>query len=106
MDRGRYARRRAFASRLQARRPRSSLYPPRRSKSACSTFGGQDRSAVRVPVYKFDRSFVDEIAGLIERRSTLSISVTERDCTSKFAAARLSRRSWNIALSDGCVIVF
>src|SRR5215510_5048543 len=32
-----------------------------------------------VPVYEFDRSFVDEIAGLIERRSTLSISVTERE---------------------------
>lgn len=32
-----------------------------------------------VPVFEFDRSFVDEIAGLIERRSTLSISVTERE---------------------------
>src|SRR5215470_4156849 len=32
-----------------------------------------------VPVYEFDRSFVDEIAGLVERRSTLSISVTERE---------------------------
>jgi hypothetical protein len=30
-------------------------------------------------VYEFDRSFVDEIARLIERRSTLSISVTERE---------------------------
>jgi len=32
-----------------------------------------------VPVYEFDRSFVDDIAALIERRSTLSISVTERE---------------------------
>ncbi len=32
-----------------------------------------------VPVHEFDRSFVNEIAGLIERRSTLSISVTERE---------------------------
>jgi uncharacterized protein YaeQ len=32
-----------------------------------------------VPVYEFDRSFVDEVSGLIERRSTLSISVTERE---------------------------
>src|ERR1051326_8325944 len=32
-----------------------------------------------VPVYEFDQSFVDEIAGLIERRSTLSISITERE---------------------------
>jgi hypothetical protein len=30
-------------------------------------------------VYEFDRSFVAAIAGLIERRSTLSISVTERE---------------------------
>ena len=32
-----------------------------------------------VPVYEFDRSFVDEIAALLERRSTLSISITERE---------------------------
>ena len=32
-----------------------------------------------VPVYEFNRAFVDEIAGLIERRSNLSISITERE---------------------------
>jgi uncharacterized protein YaeQ len=32
-----------------------------------------------VPVYEFDPTFVDEIAGLIERRSVFSISVTERE---------------------------
>jgi uncharacterized protein YaeQ len=32
-----------------------------------------------VPVYEFDRAFIDEISGLLERRSTLSISVTERE---------------------------
>ena len=32
-----------------------------------------------VPVYEFDRVFVDEIAGLLDRRSDLSISVTERE---------------------------
>src|SRR5215813_1264330 len=32
-----------------------------------------------VPVYEFDRTFVDEVAGLIERRSTISISITERE---------------------------
>jgi hypothetical protein len=30
-------------------------------------------------VYEFDRTFVDEVAGLIERRSALSISITERE---------------------------
>ena len=37
-----------------------------------------DRLAT-VPVYEFDRAVVDEIAGLIERRSALSISITERE---------------------------
>jgi uncharacterized protein YaeQ len=32
-----------------------------------------------VPVYEFERSLVDEIAGLLDRRSTLSISITERE---------------------------
>ena len=30
-------------------------------------------------MYDFDRAFVDEIAGLLERRSDLSISITERE---------------------------
>jgi uncharacterized protein YaeQ len=37
-----------------------------------------DRLAT-VPVYEFDRAFVDEIAGLLDRRSDLSISITERE---------------------------
>lgn len=32
-----------------------------------------------VPIYEFDRSFIDSVAALIDRRSTLSISVTERE---------------------------
>ena len=32
-----------------------------------------------VPVYEFDRSLVDEVAGLLERRSDLSITITERE---------------------------
>src|SRR5438105_614387 len=31
-----------------------------------------------VPVYEFDRDVIDEIAALVDRRSTLSISLTER----------------------------
>src|SRR5205085_12298500 len=30
-----------------------------------------------VPVYEFDRAFVEEVAALLDRRSDLSISVTE-----------------------------
>jgi uncharacterized protein YaeQ len=32
-----------------------------------------------IPVYAFERSFVDEVAGLIERRSDMSLSITERE---------------------------
>jgi uncharacterized protein YaeQ len=32
-----------------------------------------------IPVYAFDRGFVDEVAGLLERRSALSLSITERE---------------------------
>jgi uncharacterized protein YaeQ len=51
-----------------------------------------------VPVYEFDRSFVDEIAGLLERRSALSISVTERELylgirNRTFAATILEHRA-------------
>jgi uncharacterized protein YaeQ len=37
-----------------------------------------DRLAT-VPVYEFNRAFVDEVASLIERRSELAISITERE---------------------------
>jgi uncharacterized protein YaeQ len=32
-----------------------------------------------VPVYEFDRAFVDQVAGLLDRRSALSLSITERE---------------------------
>ena len=32
-----------------------------------------------IPVYAFERSFVDEVAGLLERRSGMSLSITERE---------------------------
>jgi uncharacterized protein YaeQ len=32
-----------------------------------------------VPVYEFDRNLVDEVAGLLERRSDFSITITERE---------------------------
>ena len=35
--------------------------------------------AAEIPVYAFDRSFVDEVAGLLDRRSSLSVSITERE---------------------------
>src|SRR5262245_56767708 len=35
--------------------------------------------AADIPVYEFDRTFVDEISALLERRSKLSITITERE---------------------------
>jgi uncharacterized protein YaeQ len=32
-----------------------------------------------VPVYAFEKSFVEEVAGLIERRSAIALSITERE---------------------------
>jgi uncharacterized protein YaeQ len=32
-----------------------------------------------IPVYEFERTFVDEIAALLERRSSLAITITERE---------------------------
>src|SRR4026207_172545 len=32
-----------------------------------------------VPVYEFDRGLVDEVAGLLDRRSDLSVAITERE---------------------------
>ncbi len=32
-----------------------------------------------IPIYAFARTFVDEVAALIERRSTISLSITERE---------------------------
>jgi uncharacterized protein YaeQ len=32
-----------------------------------------------VPVYAFDRNFVEEVAALIERRSAIALSITERE---------------------------
>ena len=32
-----------------------------------------------VPIYAFDRTFIDEVAGLIDRRSDIALSITERE---------------------------
>ena len=32
-----------------------------------------------IPVYAFDRTFVDEVAAILQRRSALALSITERE---------------------------
>lgn len=43
-----------------------------------------------IPIYGFDRSFVDELAGLLERRSHLSMSITERELYVEIGGRTLS----------------
>ena len=43
-----------------------------------------------IPVYAFERSFVDEVAGLIERRSRMSLSITERELYVEIGGRTLS----------------
>jgi uncharacterized protein YaeQ len=47
------------------------------------------RSA-EVPVFEFDRSLIEEVAGLLEKRSGLSITVTERELYLEIAGRTLS----------------
>ena len=40
--------------------------------------GKQVHRAAEIPVYEFGKGFVDEVASLLQRRETLSLSITER----------------------------
>jgi uncharacterized protein YaeQ len=40
--------------------------------------GARIHRAAEIPIYSFDHTFVDEVAARIGRRSTLSLSITER----------------------------
>jgi uncharacterized protein YaeQ len=35
--------------------------------------------AADIPIYEFDRAFIDEVVALLERRSRLAITITERE---------------------------
>jgi len=41
--------------------------------------GKKIHHAEEIPIYALDRRFVDEVAGLIERRTSLALSVTDRE---------------------------
>jgi hypothetical protein len=40
--------------------------------------GKQVHRAPEIPVYEFDRGFVDDVAAVLQRREKLSLSITER----------------------------
>ena len=59
---------------------RAAVYTHRDVRKLLSSFSsGNIHRAAEIPVYAFDRSFVDEVAGLLDRRSSLSLSITERE---------------------------
>ena len=45
-----------------------------------------------IPVYEFEPNFVDEVAGLLERRSALSITITERELYLEIAGQTFTSR--------------
>jgi uncharacterized protein YaeQ len=59
---------------------RAAVYTHRDVRKLLSQLAGTPVHRVsEIPVYEFDRSFVDEVSSLLERRSTLSLTITERE---------------------------
>ncbi|NTW03768.1 MAG: YaeQ family protein [Oscillochloris sp.] len=57
---------------------RAVVYTHRDAVQLCTQLAGKKiHRAESIPIYAFERRFIDGLAGSIERRSTLSISVTE-----------------------------
>jgi uncharacterized protein YaeQ len=48
------------------------------------------RRLSEIPIYAFDHTFVEKVAGLIDRRSHLSISITERELYLEIAGQTFS----------------
>jgi uncharacterized protein YaeQ len=70
---------------------RAAVYTHRDARKLLVQFSAANvQRLAEVPVYAFDRSFVDEVAGLLERRSELSISVTEREVYLQIAGKTLT----------------
>jgi uncharacterized protein YaeQ len=58
---------------------RAAVYTHRDVEQLLGQLAGKKiHRAEAIPVYAFDRRFIGELAGLVERRSALSLSVTER----------------------------
>jgi uncharacterized protein YaeQ len=58
---------------------RSAVYTHRNvAKVLEGLTGKQVHRAAEIPVYEFGRGFVDEVAAVLQRRDTVSVSITER----------------------------
>ncbi|MEO8218114.1 MAG: YaeQ family protein [Acidobacteriota bacterium] len=59
---------------------RAAVYTHREIRQVRAALDGQKiHNAEEIPVYAFERRFVEEVAAMIDRRTDLSISVTERE---------------------------
>jgi len=59
---------------------RAAVYTHREIRQVLSQLAGQKiHKADEIPLYGFDRRFVDEVVALIDRRNEVSLSVTERE---------------------------
>ena len=70
---------------------RAAVYTHRDAGQLLRQFAGKKihRSA-EIPIHAFDPKFIDEVAGLIERRTELALSVTERTLYLQVGARTLS----------------
>ena len=54
--------------------------------------GARVHRAAEIPIFAFDRAFIDAVAARIDRRSTLSLSITERELYADIDGATFSTR--------------
>ena len=54
--------------------------------------GARVHRAAEIPIFAFDRAFIDEVAARIDRRSTMSLSITERELYVDIDGATFSTR--------------
>jgi len=57
--------------------------------------GERIHQAADIPIYAFDRAFVHEVAAALERRATVSVSVTERELF-----LGLGDRTWQSSIAE------
>jgi uncharacterized protein YaeQ len=58
---------------------RAAVYTHREIRQLLGQLDGKKiHRASEIPIYSFDRAFVDELTALIDRRTELSLSITER----------------------------
>jgi uncharacterized protein YaeQ len=60
--------------------PRVAVYTHRDIRQLLAQYAGERiHRADDIPVFSFDRAFIDALAGAIERRTTLSLQVSDRE---------------------------